>query len=44
MVNYNYTDDVQFGVIYALFAPGSVYRHPNDDTAQELVTSVSVKF
>ncbi len=43
-VTYNYTDDVQLGLIYALFAPGNVYRHPNDNTAQELVTSVSVKF
>ena len=44
VVTYNYTDDVQFGVIYALFAPGNVYRTPNDSTAQELITSVSVKF
>jgi hypothetical protein len=43
-VVYNYTDDVQLGLIYALFAPGSVYRHPNDATAQELITSVSLKF
>ncbi len=43
-VTYNYTDDVQFGVIYALFAPGNVYRSPTDKTAQELITSVSVKF
>ena len=43
-VVYNYTDDVQLGVLYALFAPGNVYRHPNDDAAQELVTTVSVKF
>ena len=43
-VVYNYTDDVQFGLLYALFAPGSVYRRPNDATAQELVSTVSVKF
>ncbi len=43
-VVYNYTDDVQLGMLYALFAPGSVYRTPNDATAQELVTTVSVKF
>lgn len=42
--NYNYTDDVQFGVIYALFAPGNVFRTPYDDNAQELVSSVNVKF
>ena len=43
-VTYDYTDDVQFGFIYALFVPGTVYQHPNDNVAQELVTSVSVKF
>ncbi|MBI3011253.1 MAG: alginate export family protein [Candidatus Omnitrophica bacterium] len=43
-VVYNYTDDVQLGLLYALFAPGSVFRTPNDDTAQELITTVSVKF
>ncbi len=43
-LTYNYTPDVQFGVIYAVFKPGDVYRVPNNDTAQELVTSVSVKF
>jgi len=44
VVTYNYTDDVQFGLIYGLFAPGSVYRNPQDNAAQELVSSVSVKF
>ncbi len=44
VVTYNYTDDVQFGVIYGLFAPGSTYRTPNDALAQELISSVSVKF
>jgi len=43
-VVYNYTDDVQLGLLYALFAPGNVFRTPNDSTAQELITSVSVKF
>jgi len=42
--NYNYTDDVQMGLIYGIFWPGAVFRHPHDDMAQELVTSVSVKF
>jgi len=44
IVTYDYTDDVQFGFIYALFAPGNVYRSPNDATAQEMISSVSVKF
>lgn len=44
VVTYDYTDDVQLGVIYALFSPGSTFRDPSDDTAQELITSVSVKF
>ena len=43
-VVYNYTDDVQFGFLYGLFAPGNVYKSPNDNVAQELVTTVSVKF
>ena len=41
---YNYTDDVQLGLLYAVFAPGNIYRTPNDSTAQELVSTVSVKF
>ncbi|MBI4597948.1 MAG: alginate export family protein [Candidatus Omnitrophica bacterium] len=43
-VVYNYTDDVQFGLLYALFAPGNIYRGLNDASSQELVTTVSVKF
>jgi hypothetical protein len=43
-VTYNYTEDVQLGFLYALFKAGSVFRTPNDDTAQELITTVSVKF
>jgi hypothetical protein len=41
---YDYTEDVQFGLLYALFAPGNVYRSPADSTAQQVVTTVSVKF
>lgn len=44
VASYDYTEDVQLGLIYALFNPGSVYRTPNDSTAQELISSVSVKF
>lgn len=44
VVTYDYTDDVQLGLIYGVFWPGNVYTTPTDATAQELVTSVSVKF
>ena len=44
IATYNYTDDVQFGLAYGIFAPGNVYRTPNDSVAQELISSVSVKF
>ncbi len=44
VATYNYTDDVQFGLIYGVFAPGTVYNTPNQSVAQELVSSVSVKF
>ena len=51
-VTYDYTDDVQFGLAYGLFLPGNVFRNTinvgavsgNDSHAQELITSVSVKF
>ena len=43
-LTYNYTDDVQFGVFHALFAPGNVFRTPNDDTAQEVITWAKVTF
>ena len=50
MVTYNYTDDVQLGLIYGVFFPGSVYRTGSagagfgNDAAQEIVTTVGVKF
>ncbi len=44
VANYNYTDDVTFGFIYALFSPGSVFRTPYDEQAQEIITSVDVRF
>ncbi len=44
ILTYDYTSDVQLGLIYALFAPGNEYHKPTDNAAQELVTSVSVKF
>ncbi len=42
--DYAYTDDVALGLVYGLFLPGNVFRDPFDSSAQELVTSVSVKF
>ena len=50
MAVYNYTDDVQLGLIYAIFFPGNVFRNrasgvtSGSNAAQELITSVSVKF
>ena len=50
VVTYNYTDDVQFGVIYGLFLPGSVFRTDSPgttnsrDASSELISTVSVKF
>ena len=41
---YNYTDDVQLGVLWGIFFPGSIYHAGLDSTAQELVSTVSVKF
>ena len=50
VATYNYTDDVQLGLIYGIFFPGNVFREAalgtanGSDTAQELITTVSVKF
>jgi len=47
VLKYAYTDDVQLGVLYALFLPGNVFRDApgaGRNTAQQLVTTVSVKF
>ena len=46
---YDYTDDVQLGLAYGVFFPGSVFHDSPDqssgrDTAQELISKVSVKF
>ena len=52
---YDYTEDVQFGLIYGVYWPGAVYRDQaatpasvtnlgGRSTAQELVSTVSVKF
>ncbi len=42
--NYAYTDDVNLGLVWGIFMPGSVFRSPYDSIAQEAITSVSVKF
>ncbi len=50
VVSYNYTDDVQLGLIYGVFFPGNVFRTAangtsnNDSVAQEVITTVGVKF
>jgi hypothetical protein len=44
IVSYDYTDDVELGMMFGWFFPGNVYRDPTDSSAQELITSVSVKF
>ena len=41
---YDYTDDVQLGFLWGIFFPGSIYHTGAENTAQELVTTVSVKF
>lgn len=41
---YDYTDDVQLGFLWGIFFPGSVYHAGFNSTAQELVSTVSVKF
>ena len=41
---YDYTEDVQLGLIYGVLWPGHVFRDQWDSTAQELITSVKVSF
>ncbi len=41
---YDYTEDVQFGLLYGLFFPGAVYSSGYDNVAQEIVTTVKVQF
>ena len=54
-LTYDYTDDVQFGLLYALFLPGNVFRDAGgtdtrgsviagNATAQQIVSTVSLKF
>ncbi|MBI2884912.1 MAG: alginate export family protein [Candidatus Omnitrophica bacterium] len=41
---YDYTEDVQFGLLYGFFVPGSIYTSASDNVAQEVVTTVKVQF
>ena len=43
-LTYDYTEDVQFGLLVAYFIPGTAFADSNDDTAKEVIGSVSVVF
>jgi hypothetical protein len=43
-VTYDYTEDVAFGLGLAWFFPGDVYENGADDTATQVISSVSVTF
>ncbi len=43
-VNYDYTEDVTFGIMANWFIPGELYSSPNDETASQVVSSVKVTF
>ncbi|MEI8344640.1 MAG: alginate export family protein [Candidatus Omnitrophota bacterium] len=43
-LTYTYTEDVQFGIEADWFVPGSLYQAPNNKTASQLITSVSVSY
>lgn len=43
-LNYAYTEDVSFGLTSAWFLPGDLFKSANNDTATEVVGSVSVSF
>lgn len=43
-LNYAYTEDVNLGLTSAWFMPGDVFEGNNDDTATEIVGSISVSF
>jgi len=44
VLTYDYTEDVQFGLIYSLFSPGDAFNSLNNDDAQQVIGSVSVVF
>ncbi len=41
---YNYTEDVQFGLLGAYFIPGTAFADSNNSVAKEVIGSVSVVF
>jgi len=43
-VGYNYTEDVQFGLLYGLYFPGKALHEDNDNMASELIGSMKVTF
>ena len=44
LLTYDYTEDVSFGVLTALFFPGSAYPNGQDDTAADVVGSMKIVF
>jgi hypothetical protein len=43
-LTYNYTEDVTFGLSLGWFVPGSVFTTNNNNTAQQALADVAVKF
>ena len=43
-LTWDYTEDVQFGLLTAWFIPGDHWRSPNDDIATDVVGSVKLSF
>jgi hypothetical protein len=43
-LTYNYTEDVTFGVSLGWFVPGNVFTSNNNNTAQQALANVAVKF
>ena len=43
-VNYNYTEDVLFGVNLGWFVPGKTFKAPNDKAASQAIAHVDVSF
>ena len=43
-LNYNYTEDVTFGVSVGWYVPGNAFLKDNRDTASQAIASLGVKF